>query len=65
MFVYELARELKISTVELIVELKSIGIDVELPNPRLTEDQVKKIRSIYKKSKKSKKSLNNLSNFFS
>ena len=62
MYVYELARELKISTVELIVALKSIGIDVELPNPRLTEDQVKKIRSI---SKTSKKSLNNLSNFFS
>ena len=62
MYVHELAKELKTSTVELIAVLKSIDIDVELPNPRLTEDQVKKIRS---NSKTSKKVLNNLSNFFS
>ena len=42
MYVYELAKELKISTVELIAVLKSLDIDVELPNPRLTERPSKK-----------------------
>ncbi|MFL2674812.1 MAG: translation initiation factor IF-2 N-terminal domain-containing protein [Candidatus Actinomarina sp.] len=51
MFVYELANELDVSTVELFSKLKDLNIDVNLPNPKLTQEQVEKVRSIYKGTK--------------
>ena len=51
MFVSELANELDISTVELFSKLKDSDIDVNLPNPKLTQEQVEKVRSIYKTGK--------------
>ena len=36
MFVYQLANELDISTVELFSKLKELDIEVNLPNPKLT-----------------------------
>jgi len=51
MFVYELANELDISTVELFSKLKDLDIDVNLPNPKLTQEQIEKVRSIYKSTK--------------
>jgi len=51
MFVYQLANELDISTVELFSKLKDLDIDVNLPNPKLTQEQIEKVRSIYKSTK--------------
>ena len=51
MFVYELANELDVSTVELFSKLKDLDIDVNLPNPKLTQEQIEKVRSIYKSTK--------------
>ena len=51
MFVYELANELGIPTVQLFSKLKELDIDVNLPNPKLTQEQIEKVRSIYKSTK--------------
>ena len=51
MSVYQLANELDISTVELFSKLKELDIEVNLPNPKLTQEQVEKVRSIYKTGK--------------
>ena len=51
MFVYELANELDVSTVELFSKLKDLDIDVNLPNPKLTQERVEKVRAIYKGTK--------------
>ena len=51
MFVYELANELDISTVELFSKLKELYIEVNLPNPKLTQEQIEKVRSIHKSTK--------------
>ena len=51
MFVYELANEQDVSTVELFSKLKDLDIDVNLPNPKLTQEQVEKVRAIYKGTK--------------
>lgn len=51
MFVYELANELGIPAVELFSKLKELDIDVNLPNPKLTQEQIEKVRSIYKRTK--------------
>ncbi len=51
MFVYELANELGIPAVELFSKLKELDIDVNLPNPELTQEQIEKVRSIYKSTK--------------
>lgn len=51
MFVYELANELDIPAVELFSKLKELDIDVNLPNPELTQEQIEKVRSIYKSTK--------------
>jgi len=51
MFVYQLANELDISTVELFSKLKELDIEVNLPNPKLTQEQVEKVRAIYKGTK--------------
>ncbi|MDA9687958.1 translation initiation factor IF-2 N-terminal domain-containing protein [Candidatus Actinomarina] len=51
MFVYELANELDISTVELFSKLKELDIEVNLPNPKLTQEQIEKVRSIHKSTK--------------
>ena len=51
MFVYELANELDISTVELFSKLKDLDIEVNLPNPKLTQEQIEKVRSIHKSTK--------------
>ena len=51
MFVYQLANELEIPTVELFSKLKDLDIDVTLPNPKLTQEQIEKVRSIYKSTK--------------
>jgi hypothetical protein len=51
MFVYELANELDVSTVELFSKLKDLDIDVNLPNPKLTQEQVEKVRAIYNGTK--------------
>ena len=51
MFVYELANELDVSTVELFSKLKDLDIDVNLPNPKLTQEQIEKVRSIHKSTK--------------
>ena len=51
MFVYELANELGITAVELFSKLKELDIDVNLPNPELTQEQIEKVRSIYKSTK--------------
>ena len=51
MFVYELANELDISAVELFSKLKEFDIEVNLPNPKLTQEQIEKARSIYKSTK--------------
>lgn len=51
MFVYELANELGIPAVELFSKLKELDIEVNLPNPKLTQEQIEKVRSIYKRTK--------------
>jgi len=51
MFVYELANELDIPAVELFSKLKELDIEVNLPNPKLTQEQIEKVRSIYKSTK--------------
>lgn len=51
MFVYELANELGIPAVELFSKLKELDIEVNLPNPKLTQEQIEKVRSIYKSTK--------------
>ena len=51
MFVYELANELDIPAVELFSKLKELDIEVNLPNPELTQEQIEKVRSIYKSTK--------------
>ena len=51
MFVYELANELDVSTVELFSKLKELDIEVNLPNPKLTQEQIEKVRSIHKSTK--------------
>ena len=51
MFVYELANELDIPAVELFSKLKELDIEVNLPNPNLTQEQIEKVRSIYKSTK--------------
>ena len=51
MFVYELANELDVSTVELFSKLKDLDIDVNLPNPKLTQEHVEKVIAIYKGTK--------------
>ena len=51
MFVYELANELGIPAVELFSKLKELDIDLNLPNPELTQEQIEKVRSIYKSTK--------------
>lgn len=51
MFVYELANELGIPAVELFSKLKELDIEVNLPNPELTQEQIEKVRSIYKSTK--------------
>ena len=51
MFVYELANELDISTVELFSKLKELDIEVNLHNPKLTQEQIEKVRSIHKSTK--------------
>ena len=51
MFVYELANELGIPAVELFSKLKELDIEVNLPNPKLTQGQIEKVRSIYKSTK--------------
>lgn len=51
MFVYELANELDIPAVELFSKLKELDIEVNLPNPELTQEQIEKVRSIYKRTK--------------
>jgi hypothetical protein len=51
MFVYQLANELDISTVELFSKLKELDIEVNLPNPKLTQEQIEKVRSIHKSTK--------------
>ena len=44
MFVYELANELGIPAVELFSKLKELDIDVNLPNPKLTQEQIEKVK---------------------
>ena len=51
MFVYELANELGIPAVELFSKLKELDIDVNLPNPKLTQEQIEKVRSNNKSTK--------------
>jgi len=51
MFVYELANELGIPAVELFSKLKELDIEVNLPNPKLTQEQIEEVRSIYKSTK--------------
>ena len=51
MFVYELANELDIPAVELFSKLKELDIEVNLPNPKLTQEQIEKVRSNYKSTK--------------